>query len=78
MKVKRIEDNPVISFKPIKLEITIESLEELHQLWHRTNLSRNDLLQVAGERQLKQYPINSYYGSALWDQLNEILEELNK
>jgi hypothetical protein len=39
MKVKIIEKSEKKVFKPKKLEITIESLEELTALWLRLNMS---------------------------------------
>lgn len=38
MKVKSETIEPVKKFIPVKLEITIETADELCELWHRTNI----------------------------------------
>lgn len=36
-------------FQPVKLEITIESEEELHELWHRMNITSKDAIEASTE-----------------------------
>lgn len=59
-------------FKPIKLEITIESKEELHELWHRLNIAPCDLEPYATGRRI---PFNRSWNFtySLWDEINNLL-----
>ena len=74
MRVERKREGK--KFEPITLEITLETIEEVYDLWHRTNMS----LSVVRGDQLYSSP-SSYptpgkeCGMGLWLELDEILNE---
>lgn len=41
MKVNIVNENKKTEFKPVTIELTIETKEELEELWHRTNFCSN-------------------------------------
>ena len=59
------------SFKPIELKITIESEEELCDLWNRVNTSMND---IPKENFLKHECFDSI---GLWTKLNRLVIKNN-
>lgn len=67
MKVK--QEKP--TFKPIT--ITIESAQELCDLWHRFNLSA-DLVAYEGETDLEYGPIDD---DIFFEEIDNIVKELN-
>jgi hypothetical protein len=70
MKVKT--HTKVVAFEPVTIEITIETTEELLNLWHRTNISAAAIRDHYAS--MKNSPIGVGDASELW----EILDELKK
>lgn len=74
VKVKETEKK----FEPIKLTITIESEEELCNLWHRLNIAsysiENDEYYVS-KRRLKYFVNGDCY--VLWSKLDMIIDKCN-
>ena len=80
MKCKLKQEQPKV-FKPITLEITLETLAEAQELWHRLNITSKSIKSI--------YINNDVYESTphtsaldfsdeateVWEYLDEILEE---
>lgn len=62
-------------FQPIVLTITIESEEELCDLWHRTGCSSYIINDSAGD--LLKFPAEPDLASNLFWKLNELVEKHN-
>ena len=78
MKYK-ITDGENTEFKPINVTITIESLAELANFWHRFNFNEDEIKPLATENdnvlnidgEFKE-PIGLY---EIWNDLDDLLEE---
>ena len=68
MKVKT--NTKVVEFAPITIEITIETTEELLNLWHRTNISAKAIRDHYTPP--KNSPIGTGDASELWEILDSI------
>jgi len=72
MKVETNFENK--KFDPIELKITIESEEELYELWHRFNAS----IMALRSDNIKIYPLeNANLTGPVWYKINDIVKELN-
>jgi hypothetical protein len=69
MKIEEV--NKEKEFQPIELKITIESEEELCNLWHRFNVGRNQILEGSTTGVVKYEPLHS---NDDWDVIDEIFE----
>lgn len=63
-------------FEPFELSLTIESKEELQELWHRLNISIKDINDIIVNNDFDKLARKDliYY---FWKKLNEIIEERN-
>ena len=69
----RIKCDENIKFKPVTLEVTCQSLDEVLNLWHRLNLSNHQIRPMVGS---EEYPFpDELKGEpdALWKVLNNVL-----
>lgn len=73
MQVKNKEDDE--KFKPITLEIVIESEEELCSLWHRLNINSEQLDPVYSSKDTLKYPIRN--DRILWEHLDGLVRKRN-
>lgn len=73
MKAKHIMIAAANEFEPIKVEITIESLNELKGLWHRTNATLRQL-QAQADSDVS-FPDTDDM-TCLWEVLDNILISL--
>lgn len=73
MKVK-LKEKKNKDFKPIKISLTIESEQELCDLWHRLNIDRSDVNEV--DTWDLKYEANDYSCAELFRKLDEKAEEL--
>lgn len=75
MKVKELNQKEE-SFTPIKLEITIQSYDELCEFWHRTNITAGKLIECSSNNDyIKTHGGDCFY--PLWKKLDEIAIKLN-
>ena len=70
MKVKQINNEEPIEFKPIQIELTIESEDELLELWHRLNIGFHSVKDSSSDYR-KPFPMGEYYTNSLWTFLDE-------
>lgn len=65
----------VPTFTPISFEVTVESLEELQELWHRLNVPVYALKETYGDTDLRgfKYNFNGSRTNILWMAVNEAL-----
>lgn len=63
------------SFTPITLFITIESMNELHNLWHRFNISNKTLSKEAQPHQPEFS--EEVYPYRVLNELRKLIDELN-
>ena len=68
MKVKE----KTIDFKPITIEITFESRDEILAIWHHLNLSSENVRNVSKSLESSPYPDNWGSVSALWNELDKL------
>ncbi len=76
MKVKVAK--PIDKFEPIKLTVTIETPEELCDLWLRQNISGQIIDKHNGcylKHNATQYENNAKDGSLFWDVLDNLIGE---
>jgi hypothetical protein len=73
MKVKT--HTKVVAFEPVTIEITIETTEELLNLWHRTNISAASIRDHYPPT--KNSPIGVGDASELWEILDSIRIDLS-
>lgn len=73
MKVKT--NTKVVTFEPVTIEITIETAEELLNLWHRTNMSATAIRDHYNPT--KGSPIGVGTTSELWEILDSIRIDLS-
>ena len=75
MKVNRIQSREE-KFTPVVIEIQIESLDEVLDLWHRSNINHNALCKAVsscgGKAPLPQY---THTTDPLWKIVDEIWVE---
>jgi len=71
MKVSRFNNH---EFRPIDITITIESEEELIELWHRTNFSMQTLKDTLYASNSYAYQFETNTAHVLWG----VLEDLRK
>lgn len=69
MQVSLVGSEPE-SFKPITITLTIESKQELLELWHRLDLSVKEVQGIA----MKSVPYPGVSLRGFWQVLNTILE----
>lgn len=76
MKVNITESEP--KFDPIKIEITVESEEELRELWNRFNIQDSEIFSKSqsGGYPLKRCPSDTTIN--VWRAINTKLKSLNK
>ena len=67
------------TFKPIVLNITIESEEELCELWHRMNAPGSILVESSeySETNFLVHKPGSFDTTPLWEELNYIVKDIN-
>ena len=73
MKVK--VDTDYKDFQPVTLTVTIESKEELYELWHKMNAHRSSFKEYEESRDHGgEPPLNrsEWDGYVLWDALDEV------
>ena len=63
-------------FEPIEITITIESRNELFDLWHRTNLAHRDVQENCSDEGGNPPIPNRENCFALWNNLNKVWEGL--
>jgi len=61
------------AFNPIKIELVIESKEELCDLWHRMNLSA---VTVRKNTSREALPFEASNDIFLWNELDKLVREL--
>jgi hypothetical protein len=66
------------SFEPIEIKVTIESLDELNNLWHRLNISTDKV--IKDNSYLIAYPseCNIELPNELWKIIDDYVTERNK
>ena len=63
-------------FKPFTIELTIETEDELYELWHRLNLGFDDIREKSCHN-VHDYPFpNTYTITPFWSVLDNKLEQL--
>jgi len=62
-------------FQPIELTITIESEKELCDLWHRLNLSKNEIDSYINTK--LKYESSTQSSFSLWEILNNLVKKYN-
>ena len=72
MKVKRIRRKEVSEFEPVTLQITLESAEEIQNLWHRCDIVWS-CLKEALDMNIRGA---SGENDALYHELADIVDEL--
>ena len=72
MKAKRIELEEVRRFKPITLQITLESEAELQNFYHRNNIEFNSLVKGLGF----DVPGKDGDTDVLYDLLDDLMDNL--
>lgn len=73
MKIKRIKTTDY--FTPVRLEIKIETLSELHELWHRCNVSIYNLSKITSKN---VYPLaDEDVGGKIFSLIDSILNEID-
>ena len=65
----KVEVEKQETFKPIKLTVTIESEQELCDLFHRVNAPFG----ILKEKDILKYKANQHGADALFDTLNDLL-----
>lgn len=90
MKVKSNINKPE-EFKPIELTITIESIEEFVELWHRMNIVHVSKAEYLGKTSMKKHDrgvfenyihddrlimLTSIASDPIWSELYEIAHQL--
>ena len=68
MKVEKIGEAPA-KFEPIELKITIETQDELCELWHRMNISIRRVMKNSND-DLMRFNDSEEYCGELWDMLD--------
>ncbi len=71
MKAKIIKNKP--KFEPIRLEISIESKEELCDLWHRLNMHAVDVKHGKG---IKRWGLDTAQDYRMCDSLLDLIDEI--
>ena len=66
----KVKVNTKKEFQPIELTITIESEEELCDLWHRLNVSKN-VADTQSNNDLKHRCIDTY---SLWNEIDDLVD----
>lgn len=78
MKYK-ITDGENTEFKPITVTITIESLAELANFWHRFNFDEYELKQLADDYEEHLDIVDEFKDPnglhGLWDDIDSLLEQ---
>ena len=74
MKVHRIQSRKN-KFTPVVIEIQIESLDEVLDLWHRSNISHNALCEAVSSCGGKAPLPQGTYVAPLWKIIDEIWME---
>lgn len=75
MKVRDVSEGTKVEFKPIKLEVEIQSVEEACNLWHRLQASDTQVKEISKEAEDDEnYPPFKFdNGSELWAAVNVAL-----
>jgi hypothetical protein len=76
MKIKVINVKEA-KFEPIEIKLTIESLDELNSLWHRTNLHENEVKRVSLPTAIDCFPFSDNM-IGLWECLDKYARLRNK
>jgi hypothetical protein len=76
MKIKVINVEEA-KFEPIEIKLTIESLDELNGLWHRTNLSVDEVKLVSLQSAIDCFPFSDNM-LGLWECLDKYAKLRNK
>jgi hypothetical protein len=66
----RIVDEPEKKFVPIKLEIIIDSADDLMEIWHRMNICGNDVRVATNSPQ--SFPSLPKMSSKIYDALEDV------
>lgn len=77
MKSKISDKQEAGKFMPVTIELTLESVDELHNLWHRHNISDDAVKKAVKDHSCPaKFPVPSFglEGLEFW----EILDKLTK
>ena len=77
MKVKETNCNAKPLFNPITISITFETLAELQEMWHRTNVCVSDALEHSNKEPYAPTDEERYDGvHDLWKAIDDKLKEV--
>ena len=69
-----VKEDKVEVFKPITIEVTLESLGELEALWHRLNVSVDDVKKSSNDSFRNGIDM-AYDNYIFWAELDKIAED---
>jgi hypothetical protein len=78
MKVEILNETAEKTFEPIEIKLTIENLDELNNLWHRLNLSGDDISSKCDSDANGKFPSTFNVLFNFWMTLNTFCKERNQ